>query len=164
LTVRLLTFPIIPDWRGVLCVIEGERTVPFAIQRVYFLFDVPTNAHRAGHAHRTLEQVYIPLSGSFRVMTYDGARCQVWTLHDPAQGLYIGPGVWRDIDRFTSNAVCLVLASAEYDEADYIREMDRYRVAYGAPDGSGPAGFPDLTGGSPASIIRATLDHEGGVR
>ena len=125
-SVQLIDLPVIHDPRGDLTFIEGERHVPFAIRRVYYLYNVPVDADRGGHAHKQLEQVLFALSGSFRVVTDDGStRTRHW-LRDPRKGLYINRLIWREIDSFSQGAVCMVLASRAYDEADYCRDYEQF--------------------------------------
>jgi dTDP-4-dehydrorhamnose 3,5-epimerase-like enzyme len=112
----------IVDSRGNLTPIEGENDTPFPIARVYYLYDVPSGSSRAGHAHTKLQQIYIAVAGSFDVGLTDGYESDIVRLNRPDQGLFIGPGVWRDINNFSAGAVCLVLASAVYDEEEYIRD------------------------------------------
>jgi dTDP-4-dehydrorhamnose 3,5-epimerase-like enzyme len=134
-TAPLATFidlPVVSDPRGNLCVAESTRHVPFEIQRVYYLYDVPSQSTRAGHAHRALHQLVIAVSGAFDVRLHDGTREERVTLNRPSRGLYVGPMLWRDIDNFSSGAVCLVLASAPYDEADYIRDFGDFLRAANA--------------------------------
>jgi hypothetical protein len=127
---KLVDLPIVHDARGNLTFIEGGgRHVDFDIARVYYLYDVPGGAERAGHAHKTLHQLLIAMSGSFDVVLDDGqtrARCH---LNRSYKGLYLPPMTWREIDNFSSGSVCLVLASAFFDEADYLREYDEFREA-----------------------------------
>lgn len=113
----------IMDARGNLTPIESGRDIPFNINRVYFIYDIPGGSQRAGHAHISLEQVYIAVSGSFDVQLYDGNKSETITLNRPYIGLYIGTNVWRNIENFSSGAVCLVMASAHFDERDYIRNL-----------------------------------------
>jgi dTDP-4-dehydrorhamnose 3,5-epimerase-like enzyme len=120
--VSVIEIPRVHDERGLLAVIEGE-TIPFAIKRVYYLYDVPSDAFRGGHAHKALQQLIVPLSGSFDVRISDSENEKVFSLNKPHKGLLIVPGIWREIENFSSGCVCLVLASAEYDESDYIREF-----------------------------------------
>lgn len=124
---EIIDFPIIHDQRGNLTFIEGQRHVPFDIARVYYLYDVPSGSERAGHAHRKLRQVIIATSGSFSVNLDDGRRKETITLNRSHKGLLMGPMVWRTIDNFSSGAVCLVLASMRFDEADYIRQYDVFK-------------------------------------
>jgi hypothetical protein len=126
---RFIDLPVVTDPRGNLCFVESGQHVPFEIQRVYYLYDVPSQSTRAGHAHLELHQLLIALSGSFDVRLHDGQREERVTLNRPNRGLHIGPMQWRDIDNFSSGAVCLVLASRHYDEADYIREFDDFLAA-----------------------------------
>jgi len=122
----LIELPVIADPRGKLCFAESERHVPFAIERVYYLYDVPAGAVRAGHAHLALQQLLVPLSGSFDVRLHDGHDEEVVTLNRPNLGLHIGAMTWRELENFTSGAVCMVLASTPYDEADYIRDFETF--------------------------------------
>jgi hypothetical protein len=123
---RLIELPQIHDARGDLTFIEGGRHVPFDIARVYYIYNVPTNAERGGHAHYDLEQVMIALSGSFRVRTHDGSQWTEHWLHNPCEALYISNMTWREMDRFSQGAVCAVLASNRYDETDYIRDYETF--------------------------------------
>ena len=118
----VMEFPKISDPRGNLSFIEAQRHVPFDIRRIYYLYDVPGGATRAGHGHRTLHQLMLAISGSFDVLLDDGAARRTITLNRPYNGLYICPGIWRELSNFSSGAVCLVLASEYYDESDYLRD------------------------------------------
>ena len=123
--VSILEIPRVHDERGLLAVIE-KNTIPFKIERVYYLYDVPSDAFRGGHAHKELYQLIIPLSGSFDVLLKDGKKSKIVKLNKPHKGLLVVPGIWREIDNFSSGCVCLVLASLEYDELDYIREYNDF--------------------------------------
>ncbi len=123
--VNLIDIPKVHDERGILAVIEKE-TIPFAIQRVYYLYDVPSDSFRGGHAHKEQQSVIIALSGSFEVIVDDGKTKKRIMLNKPNQGLYIPTNIWREIDNFSSGAVCLVLASTTYDEAEYIRDYNDF--------------------------------------
>ena len=123
--IQLIDIPKIQDPRGNLAVIEKD-VIPFQIKRVYYLFDVPSNAYRGGHAHKDLYQVLIALSGSFDVILDDGNERKTITLNKPDKGLLIPTGIWRELGNFSSGSVCLVLASEEFDEADYIRDYDAF--------------------------------------
>jgi len=123
---RLIELPRVTDPRGNLTYIEGGNQIPFEIKRIYYLYDVPGGASRAGHAHKTLHQVLIAMSGSFDVTVNDGTSQEKWHLNRPYLGLYIPAMVWRDIDNFSSGAVCLSLASTSYSEADYYRDYNSY--------------------------------------
>lgn len=123
---RIIQLPKITDPRGNLTFIEGERHIPFKIERVYYLYDVPGGADRGAHAHKTLHQFVVAMSGSFDVVLDDGDRKQRYHLNRSYFGLYICPMMWRYLDNFSSGAVCMVLASAPYDESDYIRNYDEF--------------------------------------
>ncbi len=125
---KVFDIPKIKDPRGNLAVIERE-VIPFKIQRIYYLFDVPSGSRRGGHAHKTLTQFLVALSGSFDVVLKDSTDKKVITLNNPSKGLLITPGIWRELENFSSGAVCLVIASEEYDEKDYIRNFKKY-VSY----------------------------------
>ena len=118
---ELITLPKIFDTRGNLTFIEGNHHVPFPIERIYFLYDVPGGSERAGHAHKNLNQLIIAISGSFDIHLDDGHSKKTLTLNRPFIGLRLVPGIWRTIDNFSSGAVCLVLASTNFDAADYCR-------------------------------------------
>lgn len=126
---HIIDLPKIADPRGNLTFIEGERHVPFQIRRVYYLYDVPSGAERGGHAHRELEQLIVALSGSFDVLLDDGVKSARYRLDRPYFGLYVCPMIWRELANFSSGAVCLVLASNLYDEADYYRDYQEFRKA-----------------------------------
>lgn len=126
---RRIDLPVISDPRGNLTFIEAGKHVPFVFQRIYYLYDVPGGAHRAGHAHKKLEQVLVAMSGSFDVTLDDGHEKAKFHLNRSYQGLYIPPMVWRDIDNFSSGAVCMALASEYFDESDYFRDYDRFLSA-----------------------------------
>lgn len=121
--------PKISDPRGNLTFIEGKRHVPFDIERVYYLYDVPGGAERGGHAHKELEQLIIAMSGSFDVVLDDGANRKRVHLNRSYNGLYVCPMIWRELDNFSSGSVCMVLASNKYDESDYYREYEDFLKA-----------------------------------
>lgn len=133
---RLIELPKIPEVRGNLSFVEGGRHVPFSIQRVYYLYDVPSGAARGGHAHKALHQLMIAMSGSFDVLLDDGFKQKKIHLNRPHVGLYICPMIWRELDNFSSGAVCTVLASERYDEDDYYRDYPRFleTVTHGRAD------------------------------
>ncbi|MFY7742299.1 MAG: sugar 3,4-ketoisomerase [Flavobacterium sp.] len=125
MNIKLIPIPKIEDPRGNLSVIEKE-VVPFAIKRVYYLYDVPAGAERGGHAHRKLQQFLIALSGSFDVILNDGKTEKTVTLNKPFEGLLISEGIWRELKNFSSGSVCLVVASDVFEEADYIRDFNDF--------------------------------------
>jgi hypothetical protein len=128
---RIVNLPKIVDPRGNLTFIEGDAHVPFAIRRVYYLYDVPGGAERGGHAHKALHQLIIAMSGSFDVVVNDGRETKRYHLNRSYYGLYICPMIWRELDNFSSGSVCLVLASNRYEEDDYYRDYDAYLAAQG---------------------------------
>ena len=113
------------DGRGNLSVIEKD-VLPYEIKRVYYLYGVPSDGTRGGHAHKELQQFLIALSGSFDVVLDDGETRRTITLNRPNKGLLIPCGMWRELENFSAGAVCLSLVSAEYDEEDYIRDYDDF--------------------------------------
>ena len=121
-SVRMMDLPQIHDPRGDLTFIEGGNHIPFDIARVYYLYNVPVDAERGGHAHRELQQVVFALSGSFRMKIDDGHQKSEFWLRDPRRGLFIDRLIWREMDAFSQGTVCMVLASKPYEEADYYRE------------------------------------------
>ena len=125
MNIDIISIPKIQEPRGNLSVIESD-VIPFEIKRVYYLYDVPAGAERGGHAHKNLKQFLIALSGCFDVVLHDGHNQQIITLNKPYEGLLINQGIWRELNNFSSGSVCLVIASAVYDEGDYIREFDEF--------------------------------------
>lgn len=123
---KLIDLPKIGEPRGNLTFVEGGRHVPFDIKRVYYLYDVPGGAERGGHAHRGLHQLIVAMSGSFDIVLDDGHRKIRYHLNRSYYGLYVCPMIWREMDNFSSGAVCLVLASNLYDESDYYRDYDEF--------------------------------------
>ncbi len=124
--IKLINIPKIEDRRGNLSVIEND-CVPFDIKRVYYLYDVPSGAYRGGHSHKDQLEFLIALSGSFEVVMKDGKNELKVMLNKPDQGLLIPTGIWRELENFSSGAVCLVLASDVYDEDDYIRNFKTFK-------------------------------------
>jgi dTDP-4-dehydrorhamnose 3,5-epimerase-like enzyme len=124
---RIIDLPKITDVRGNLTFIEGMRHVPFSIERVYYLYDVPGGAERGGHAHKELHQLIVAMSGSFDVVLDDGREKKRYHLNRSYYGLYVCPMIWREIDNFSSGSVCMVLASNLYDEADYYRDYQDFQ-------------------------------------
>jgi hypothetical protein len=122
----VIELPVNHREKGNLTVIENNTNIPFAVRRIYYLYDVPGGEVRGGHAHRSLRQLIIAASGSFDVILNDGRIKRIFTLNRPYQGLLVTPGIWRELDNFSSGSVCLVLASHEYTENDYIREYGEF--------------------------------------
>ena len=125
----VLEIPKVADNRGNLAVIEGS-TLPFDFKRVYFLYDVPSDAHRGGHAHKEQQEFLIPVSDSFEVILDDGKGKKTITLNKPNKGLLIPTGIWRELGNFSSGAICLVFSSGIFLESDYIREYEDFQKFY----------------------------------
>ena len=123
---RLIPFRKITAPEGSITPIEGGETIPFEIERVFYLYDVPVDASRGGHAHKRLEQVVICMMGSFDFIVDDGRNKQTYTLRRADQGLYIPAFIWGSLINFSSGAVCLTLASMTYDESEYVRDYDDF--------------------------------------
>ena len=123
--ITLIEIPRITDPRGNLTVIEKE-TLPYKVARVYYLYDVPSDAYRGGHSHKECMEFLVALSGSFEVILDDGKNKKRVTLNKPNKGVLIPTGMWRELENFSSGAVCLVLASHVYEEEDYIRDYDTF--------------------------------------
>ena len=124
---RLIDLPRMDDPRGKLTFVEQSHHVPFDIHRVFYIYDVPTGEGRGAHAHRTLQQFLVCMSGSFDVTLDDGRRSRVVHLNRPWKGLFVPAMIWAAEVNFDPGSVCLVLASERYDAADYIRDYDEYR-------------------------------------
>jgi hypothetical protein len=123
---RIIDFPKISDPRGNLTFVESNKHIPFELKRVYYLYDVPGGAERGGHAHKTMEQVIVAMSGSFDVVLDDGRQRKRFHLNRSYYGLYICSMIWREIDNFSSGSVCMSIASTFYDEADYYRDQSDF--------------------------------------
>lgn len=126
--VQWINFPTIEDTRGNLAFIQND-VLPFAFKRVYYLFDVPSNAFRGGHSHINQHEILIALSGSFEVVLDDGLDKKTFLLNKPNIGLHIITGIWRELQNFSSGAVCLVVASDVFQETDYIRDYNDFMKA-----------------------------------
>jgi len=130
---QIIQLPRVHDPRGNLTYIEEGIHVPFSIQRVYYLYDVPGGAERGGHAHKGLHQLIVAISGSFNVILDDGKDKKAVHLNRSYIGLYVCPMIWRSLDNFSSGSVCMVLASHYYDENDYYRDYSEFmKVCSGA--------------------------------
>lgn len=123
---QVFDLPRINDPRGNLTFVEANRHIPFDIRRVYYLYDVPGGAERGGHAHKMLHQLIIAMSGSFDIRLDDGYAKKTIHMNRSYNGLYVCPMIWREIDNFSSGAVCMVLASDYYDELDYYRDYEAF--------------------------------------
>lgn len=123
---KIIELPVIKEPRGNLSFIEANKHIPFGIERVYYLYDVPGGSERGGHAHKALHQLIIAISGSFDIHLDDGVSKKTIHMNRSYNGLYVCPMIWREIDNFSSGAVCLVLASDFYDEDDYYRDYGNF--------------------------------------
>jgi len=128
---KIINLPKISDPRGNLSFIEGGQHIPFDIKRVYYLYDVPGGSDRGSHAHKNLHQFIVAMSGSFDVVLDDGREKKRFHLNRSYNGLYVCPMMWCDLDNFSSGAVCMVLASEHFDEADYIRDYTQFTALTG---------------------------------
>ncbi|WP_310555426.1 FdtA/QdtA family cupin domain-containing protein [Flavobacterium sp.] len=123
--IKLIELPVVEDTRGNLAFIQNDGFI-FDFKRVYYLYDVPSSAHRGGHSHKEQNEILIALSGSFEVIVDDGNQKESYFLNKPNIGLHIVPGIWRELGNFSSGAICLVLNSALFEEEDYIREYEDF--------------------------------------
>lgn len=124
---KIIDLPKNHQLNGNLTSITNGVEVPFDVKRIYYLYDVPGGNSRGGHAHKALHQIMIALSGSFSVTLDDGQNKKTFMLNQPYQGLLIPPGLWRDLDNFSSGSICMVLASELYDEEDYFRNYQNFK-------------------------------------
>ena len=123
---HMLEFPQHGDERGHLVIVEGQKDIPFDIRRIYYITKVPENTIRGFHAHKELQQVLLCLNGTVKISVSDPFEKQIFTLDNPSKGLYIGPGLWREMYDFSPAAVLLVIASEYYTEDDYISDYRKY--------------------------------------
>lgn len=123
---KIVELPIVHNDSGNITVMENNMNIPFDIKRIYYLYDVPMGAERGGHAHYELQQYVVAASGSFTFILDDGENKKEVFLNHPNKALHIKPGIWREMKDFSSGSICLVLASIEYTENDYIREYENF--------------------------------------
>lgn len=123
---QLITLPKIADPRGNLSIVESGLSAPFDIRRIFYLYDVPADSERGGHAHHWSNQLMIAVAGAFDCVLDNGVEVRRYHLNRPWQGLLIPPGYWRTMDNFSSGSVCLVVTDTLYDEADYMRDYDEF--------------------------------------
>lgn len=126
--VHELDLPKILDERGNLSFIEYPSHVPFEMKRVYWIYDVPGGEKRGGHAYKNLNEVIIAISGSFDVEVDTGMEIKRFSLNRSYKAVYIPKMVWRSLSNFSTNALCLILASDEYSSDDYIRDYDEFKI------------------------------------
>jgi len=125
---RLVDLGKVHNEAGNITVLENLKTVPFSVKRIYYLYDVPGGEARGGHAHYALEQYLIAASGSFDVLLDDGINQKRIFLNRPHQALHIVPGLWRELDNFSSGSICMVLASLAFEEKDYMRDYNDFKI------------------------------------
>lgn len=123
---RLISLERHPHCRGSLTVAQNSDELPFAIRRIFYIYDIPAEAERGGHSHYREQQLIVAASGCFDVKIFDGQRWRTFTLKRPYDALYIPPGLWRTIDSFSSGSIVLTLSSILFDEADYVRDIDDF--------------------------------------
>ncbi|MCM1483527.1 MAG: FdtA/QdtA family cupin domain-containing protein [Muribaculaceae bacterium] len=114
---------------GSLAVIQNDTAFPFIIRRGFYIYDIPSDCNRGGHAHRATDQFIVAVSGSFRVTFTDGTDTREMILSRPYEGLYIPAGIWVQLDGFSSGSICMAICSDIYDEADYIRDFNEFRAS-----------------------------------
>ena len=125
--IKLINLPRVDLSSGALTSINSGNEIPFDIQRVYYLYDVPNKSDRGAHAHKELYQLIVAASGSFEITLFDGKESKRFILRQPDEGLLVPPGMWRDLNNFSGGGVCLVLASMLYSEEDYIRDLKEFQ-------------------------------------
>lgn len=123
---KVVELPKIHNESGNITALENNNNIPFDIKRIYYLYDVPMGSERGGHGHYELQQYIVAVSGSFTFILDDGINKKEFFLNDPSKALYIQSGIWREIKDFSSGSICLVLASHEYSESDYIRKYNEF--------------------------------------
>jgi hypothetical protein len=123
---RIISLPKILDDRGNLTFIEGGNHIPFLIKRAYWIYDVPGGEYRGGHAYKKLQEFIVALSGSFDVVLDDGKEKKIFTLNRSYYGLYVPKMLWRSLENFSTNSLCLILSSNKYSKSDYIRNYDDF--------------------------------------
>jgi len=127
----IIQLPKIHNRAGNITIVEPFKNLPFDVKRIYYLYDIPSGAERGGHAHKELYQLVVAASGSFNVMLDDGVNKKIVTLNRPDFGLLVVPGIWRELLQFSSGSVCLVIASNQYDNDDYVRDYLDYQFLKG---------------------------------
>ena len=123
---NVFALPKVHNRAGNITALNNSVDIPFDVQRVYYLYDIPGGGLRGGHAHKELQQLIVAVSGSFDITLDDGRNKKIVSLNRPYYGLHVIPGIWRELSNFSSGAICLVLASKKYDEKDYIRDYSEF--------------------------------------
>ena len=124
--VKRISIPTIKDHRGNLCFVENKQEIPFSIKRIFYVYDIPSGSIKGSHAHRSLEQFIIVMSGSFDIVLDDGVKIKTFHLNEPSVGLYIPPMVWSSQENFSAGCCYVVLTSDKYSESDYIRNYEQF--------------------------------------
>lgn len=151
---QVIQLPKIFDERGNLSFIEGMNHIPFAIERTYWIYDVPGGEYRGSHAFRNQEEFIVALSGSFDVVLHDGVEERKYQLNRSYRGLYVPRMIWRRMENFSTNSLCLILSSTSYDEEDYIRDFDEFKILLGQEKISLPLEKKNLFTLPPADAFR----------
>ena len=125
---KLIKFPKNHRDKGNITAVNSFSEVPFSINRIYYLYDIPGGESRGGHAHKELQQVIIAVTGSFDLIVDDGRDKITFSLNRPYEGVLMPEGLWRELDNFSSGSICLVLASHIYEETDYLRDYDEFKI------------------------------------
>lgn len=123
---RILTLPHHPHEMGTLTVAQNSDGLPFAIKRIFYIYDIPAESERGGHSHHLMDELIIAASGCFDVKITDGRNERTFTLRRPYEALYVPAGIWRSLHNFSSGSVCLTLCSTKFDENDYVRRFNDY--------------------------------------
>lgn len=123
---RIIEFPLINDFRGNLVFMENNKDIPFDIQRIFYVFDVPPDVRRGGHAHKTVQEVIIPLAGSIDISVDDGITKKIFHLNKPSQGLYVSSMIWRELYNYSPGSILLALASTPFDPSDYYKNYQEF--------------------------------------
>ncbi|WP_367392669.1 FdtA/QdtA family cupin domain-containing protein [Lewinella sp. LCG006] len=124
----IILLPVVHSEAGNITAINNSQEIPFNVQRVYYLYDVPGGESRGGHGHKDLHQLILAVSGSFDITVDDGGIRRTFQLNRPNYGLYLPPGLWRELDNFSSGSICLVMASDAYSAEDYLRTYDEFKA------------------------------------
>ena len=123
---RMITLPHYRLSDGTVTVAQNSDVIPFAIARIYYIYDIPSGSERGGHSHHHEQRLLVAASGCFDVKVCDGRRWRTFTLRDPHEALYIPSGLWRTLENFSAGSVAPALSSTKYDETDYVRDFDEF--------------------------------------
>jgi len=123
---RIITLPKVRNENGSITAVHNSKEIPFAVKRVFYLYDIPGGESRGAHAHKECHQFLVAASGSFEVVVEDGNTSKTFYINQPNTGLHIPPGIWAHEQNFSSGSICLVLASEKYTESDYLRKYEDF--------------------------------------